>query len=204
MKKYSMILALVTIFCLGNVLTSSAVPTSGAGTGANISGADWTQPGFGCFGCPNTDTIEYFIVNDGGAGPFMPSALTADIYTPAGWTGQTINPYYALATGPTASGAVGFDVNFAGSITSTLTLDDLVWLGGVGGTLVAAGEFVYDNGSWGNTAFQCTSLPCSSLFDNGTNYNRTPSVPEPSSFLLLGSGLAGLWLWGRRRFRIAI
>jgi hypothetical protein len=34
-----------------------------------------------------------------------------------------------------------------------------------------------------------------------STFTATTSIPEPSALLLLGSGLAGLWVWGRKKFK---
>lgn len=125
---------------------------------------------------PTFDTLEIFIQNDTGAGPFEPPG--ADNFTP-GWTGELINPDYLLATGP-ATDTVSAILNLAGDINQNLNFDIFVYSSG---DFLGGAQARYVAGSFLDAPFEPNGSP------NDPIYNR---VPEPTTLALLSLGLVGL------------
>ena len=136
------------------------------------------------------DTVEIFIVSDpGGAGPFQNSGITFSTVAPAtpGWSTDTPNPFYSLASGPAHDGDFDISFLFAGDMNNTIELDMIIWDGGIGSTIHFASSFLYANGVFGaNNGESFGAGPHSFLLHpDGIGYDRSVSVPEPSSCTIL-------------------
>ncbi len=181
---------LVLVF--GGVATALAVgldldgPTTTEGT--------WTK-NQGCGGCGPFDTMEVFIIGDTGAGPFQNDSTFG--FNDASWSGTLVNPLYSLSTGNDVN-SLNWTFDFAGDINNTITFDFLIWDGGVFADLTFAATFQYINGSIANINQRFEPPYPFLTFPDGVGYDRSP-VPEPSTMLVLGSGLAGLGFFRRRK-----
>jgi hypothetical protein len=116
---------------------------------------------------------------------------------PAGWTCSFMNPQ-------NMDGFGGFQ-QFEKSPAST----DLAMNFGLSSLVTSFPDNGGSNDS--NFALHLRFDDCSGFVSNGTSNDSTgkgctlsstpPSVPEPSSLILLGSGLAGFAVWGRKRLK---
>ena len=136
------------------------------------------------------DTLEFFIQDDTGAGPFEDPAVHEAVHfvlTPT-FTTQLINPGYVLATGP-ATTTTHFNLFFAGDIAEAVNVDLFAY---VSGTLLGGLELQFNSGNY--LGYTSANDP------TGQNYNRVASVPEPSVLALMGIGLAGMG-FSRKRMK---
>lgn len=152
----------------------------------------------GCGGCGPTDTLELFITQDTGAGPFEAPGLDTFTSNP-GWSANVINPTYVLATGPSGNMAAWTE-HYFGNIADSVTLNLLMWSGGVGGSITFTAA--YTRAGNGATNLHCQQFGafagCAQFEPNA--WNRGPAaVPEPTTLTLLGSGGIAALLRARRR-----
>lgn len=157
--------------------------------------ANWVGQVPACGGCGPTQTAEFFIHNDTGAGGFDSTAITG---LPAGWSATRVNANYALATGPSDNLSAWLE-HFAGNPADTLQMDIFFWSGGaLTSTISFAANYLWSNGAW---SLNCQNFGagCATQVDaTGVRYDRAGSVPEPGSFGLAGLALLGLAQTRRR------
>jgi hypothetical protein len=188
MKKLILLLALGMLICLPGMASAEVISLPGMTSG------DWSSP-FGENGyyaaaptyysgpSPTFQTFdEAMAVMVSGAG--FSSALSS---LSGGWTSGMISPTEVYASGPAPADGGGSDVlyytyNFAGLSTSPLTFDWFIYNNGA----VVGGESVVYDGNGGYTYGNPTAA-------------APAFVPLPPSVLLLGSGLFGLGILGRRK-----
>lgn len=170
--------ALVLAICLPGIAAADLIDF-----GDPIEIGSWAQA-FNESGVGSFDAMEVFMVS--GASDFNPPGFSN--FSGAGWSGDVINPDYAVATG-TAQTNMNFNIRFTSNQSTPFAFDFLAWEGGVFGTLKEAAHAVWTGSSWNITAITNPDI-------NG--YNR---VPIPGALVLLGSGLLGLAGLGWRRSR---
>ncbi len=146
----------------------------------------------------NVDKIEFFLIAP--TSGFDSPAITA---LPGGWAANTVNPGYVMASGPAVSAGTTYIMNFSTPVNDALTLDVLEWNGSTVQehlrffykTQTTSG-FTKDYGDWYWSLGAGGSFVDVSL--GNTPYDRTP-IPEPSTYALMGAGLAALGFYRRRR-----
>ena len=92
---------------------------------------------------------------------------------------------FAQATGNLVT-SLNFYINFIGDRSNSLVFDFVAWNNN---TLLEAANVIWDGSSWTITASQ-----------NAYQAPVTAPVPEPSTILLMGTGLLGIIGFGRKRF----
>ena len=164
-------------------------------------GNSWTQ-GVLYRNFTTHDTIEFFIVDDQGGGPWNDPPIT-NFQGSTNWASQRVNTNYALAEGdPLINGSrtVGggnwdarVDLQFDGDIGQTVTVDWLFWSGGGYGVgnLVGTIRLTVGGGQFNARGIQNFDVD---------GYNRAGEpVPEPATLALFGLGLVGVSRVVRRR-----
>jgi len=168
--------------------------------------ADWSFR-FGDNGYwPATNTTYNFTRVD-----FFITTPNSSVWTPqgvnnfsaSGWSSTVVNPTYATASGPPATGAVFWTLNFTGSPPATFNFDYLVY---TGNTVVSAYSMVLNNGTWNSnqntgSGGGWSTIVVPDMQTIPSNYDTTP-IPLPGTILLLGTGLLGVILF-RRKTQIA-
>ncbi len=154
-------------------------------------GTSWSQD-FDYFAGGKFDALELFITSGSYSGSHL-------IYGSDGmrdftggwassplpsWSSSYVNFHYAFASGDPLR-YIQFTVDFTGDMSEPISFDLLAW---------NEGEFVEGYQASRSSPWQIVLIN----EDDLGNYNR--SIPEPSTMLLLGSGLVGLLAF-RKRFR---
>jgi hypothetical protein len=192
--------ASVSINSLPNLLHQEASNTPGVGgslvspSHTHVSGQGPTEPGF-----LQQNAYEYMLFS------FTPNVT-------ANYNIVATNNFSAIMTGTNASGVGAYSVGQTYTYTSSLTGGGLtVSKGGVTdfSNIVAIGNTVppWDNSQADNVSLdmginQLTGGVTYNIkvSDKAYQYMYTSQVPVPPTALLLGSGLLGLALLGRRKF----
>ncbi len=138
------------------------------------------------------DTIELFL-NMSSSDHFENDGFRD--FTDSSWSGSLLNEgnKYALASGDYPY-SLYYTVDFAGDMSDPLSLDMIVWLGGVSGTLVSFHQLSWDGSEW--SVF--STRGATSGIDSESY--EAARIPEPSTMLLLGAGLIGVGFL-RRKFK---
>jgi hypothetical protein len=146
------------------------------------------------------DRVDAFIVPDGYIGN---DTDTIDFEDPGiqilsggeDWTSSLVHPDYTMASGPSTTAwfldPFQFTLAFDQKGSDKIWIDILVWNTD---TIKQTGKLrlTKDGDSWSNSwAVESGGDP---------SFYETASVPEPTTMLLLGSGLLGLGIFGRKRY----
>jgi hypothetical protein len=178
--KLLVVLSMLTVLCLPGMALADYTFSSGYSYIDN-----YPESGVGA----PVNLIDVFISS--GAIAFASPAMQAylgsgyDAYF-VGWTGQKLSDTHAQATTGTASGQVFWDYVFAGSKSNPWTID---W------NAYSGSEFKLHEHLWadanGAVGGYYDIIPYSDPLSG--------PAPLPPTVLLLGSGLVGLGLLGRRK-----
>ena len=182
----TLLIAVALGFCL---LFSVIAPlTASADWGFNM-GAD----GFNPKGRDNPfNKIEIFIPDlPENAGITFSGGGVSDFSNPQ-WNANKINPGYIVATGPTITGSLFWDVLFTGTQPLNFSFDYLVY-DSRNNRVAYAVRMTIVNGVITSTYLDPKNLP---------NYDRTPAgVPIPPTVFLFGAGLIGMAVLRKRVHR---
>ncbi len=136
------------------------------------------------------DKVETFIIGGVDRPVYVEPITFAD---PTTWTGVIVNPYYELLTGPETD---WLDWNASTTIVPLVAGNGEDWLIWNDSTLLDALRWIIVDKGEGVLDVIAIQLDIANLGP----YDRTPAVPEPTTMVLLGSGLLGLW-GARKKFR---
>ena len=177
MMMFVLAFVVITLLCIPLFVSASPVPV-----GDPILDNSWSQLFYEA-GVGNFDMMEAFM----SSGDAFESPGFGN-FDNASWNGNLLSPDYIVATGD-LDNLLYFNIYFEGSTSNPLTFDFLAWEGDVLKEWATA--------SWTGSGWDIVAHD-TRTYDPAT-HNR--AVPEPSTLMLLGAGLAGIGIFRRKMFR---